>query len=263
VKLYYQHGGITIFLGDCREVLPELRLMCVGPVDMVLADPPYGDTKLDWDVRDLSWLERSEPLLKPEGSVWCFGSMRMFMMQAEALLLRWRFAQDLVWEKHNGSTFHADRFKRVHEHVIHLYRAETAWETVYKCPVTTPDATARQVRRKKRPTHMGNIEAGYYESEDGGPRLMRSVLYARSCHGHADHPTQKPVTVLRPLIEYSCPPGGIVLDPTMGAGSALVAAKELGRRAIGIEIKESYCEAAAKRLSQEHLFAQSDTTRSP
>jgi len=146
------------------------------------------------------------------------------------------------------------RFKPVHELQAHFYRASTPWGDVYKSPVTTPDATSRQVRRKTRPPHTGEIGASRYESEDGGPRLMRSVIFARSCHGYADHPTQKPVEILRPLIEYSCPPGGILLDPTMGAGSTLVAARQLSRRAIGIELDERHCESAARRLSQEMAF---------
>ena len=158
-----------------------------------------------------------------------------------------------MWEKHNGSGFHADRFKRVHEYAVQFYREGTPWDDVYKKPITTPDATARTVRRKRRPPHMGHIEAGAYESHDGGPRLMTSVIYCPSCHGYAEHETQKPVGILAPLIEYSCPPGGVVLDPTMGVGSTLVAAKSLGRRAVGIEVNERYAEAAVKRLRQEVL----------
>ena len=82
------------------------------------------------------------------------------------------------------------------------------------------------------------------------PGRRRSVISARSCHGTAVHPTQKPVAVLGPLIEYSCPPGGMILDPFAGSGSTLVAARDLGRKAIGIEANEEYCEAAAKRLEQ-------------
>ncbi len=100
---------------------------------------------------------------------------------------------------------------------------------------------------------MGEIGGHSYASEDGGPRLVRSVLAVRSCHGYAKHPTQKPVNILRPLIEYSCPPGGLVLDPFMGVGSTLVAAKGLRRRAVGIEVNEQYCEEAVLRLAQEQL----------
>lgn len=160
----------------------------------------------------------------------------------------WTKSQEIVWEKHNGSGFHADRFKRVHEFALHFYRG--LWAEIYKQPVFTHDATARTVRRKARPAHMGQIEESAYESHDGGPRLMRSVIQAKSCHGYADHPTQKPIKIIQPLLEYSCPPGGTVLDPFMGSGSTLVAAKAIGFRAVGIEKNEDLCEIAANRLAQ-------------
>ena len=249
MKPYYEASGITIYHGDCEEVLLTLAS---AQFDLLLADPPYGDTSLDWDVRGLAWLRMSMRLLKLSASIWCFGSMRMFMAQGKEISdLGWKTAQDLVWEKHNGSGFHADRFKRVHEHIVQFYMSRTRWDEVYKKPVTTPDATARSVLRKKRPPHMGHIEAGRvcsYTTVDGGPRLMRSVIRCRSCHGYAKNPTQKPVGVLAALVEYSCPPGGALLDPTMGAGSSLVAAKILKRHATGIEIREEDCESAARRL---------------
>lgn len=103
---------------------------------------------------------------------------------------------------------------------------------------------------EEMPPHRGHIDDSLYVSEDGGPRLMRSVLHVRSCHGSALHPTEKPVGVLLPLIEFSVPAGGLVVDPFMGSGSTLLAAKLSQRRAIGIEREEQYCEVAAKRLGQ-------------
>ena len=67
------------------------------------------------------------------------------------------------------------------------------------------------------------------------------------------HPTQKPVALMRWVLSFKWIPGGIVLDPFMGSGTTLVAAKQLGRKAIGIEIEERYCEIAVKRLQQEVL----------
>ena len=68
------------------------------------------------------------------------------------------------------------------------------------------------------------------------------------------HPTTKPLDLTIYMVRLSCRPGGVVLDPFMGSGTTLRAAKDLGRRAIGIEINERYCETAARRLAQETLF---------
>lgn len=247
MKPYYEHNGITIYHGDCRDVLP---LLGTAVADVVIADPPYGDTSLAWDRWIPGWLGAVRPVLKGHGSLWCFGSMRMLLGHATEFNDGWHLAQEIVWEKHNGSGFHNDRFKRVHELAVQFYPKSVAWGDLHKEPVFTHDATARTMRRKKSPPHMGMTAGAYYHSDDGGPRLMRSVQYVPSCQGSAMHPTQKPLGILWPLIAYSCPRGGTVLDPTCGSGSTLEAARQQGCLAIGIEAQERYCEISAQRLSQ-------------
>jgi site-specific DNA-methyltransferase (adenine-specific) len=180
-----------------------------------------------------------------------FGSMRFFQdmgpsFKAAGLC----FAQDVVWEKHNGSGFHADRFKRVHEHASQYYLAGSPWKIVYNEVQKTMDATPRAVRRKKRPAHTGHIEASHYVSEDGGPRIMRSVIYMRSMHGRAIHPTEKPAELIEILIRSSCPPGGIIGDMFAGSGAAGEAAMRAGRRYAGCEIDTEMAAKANTRLAE-------------
>lgn len=228
-------GPVTLYFADCREVAPTLT-----GVDVTVADPPYGDTSLDWDSIVGGWTGAM-----PGSQLWCFGSFRFFLSER---FPTWKLAQEIVWEKHNGSSFHADRFKRVHELLVHFYRGD--WNDLYREPQYTHDATKRTVRRKKRPPHTGRIDQGAYVSEDGGPRLMRSVLQVRSCHGHAIHPTQKPTGIIEPVMRFSSPPGGLVFEPFAGSGSVCEAAMLSGRRAIGCEVNRAYFEAAAKRLQR-------------
>lgn len=240
MKPFYDSGGITIYHGDCRKILRELP-----EADCILTDPPYGDTSLEWDVPVTSWLPQLN--LKLTGSLWCFGSFKMFLREWREFSA-WSMAQEIIWEKHNGTNPSNDRFRRVHELAVQFYRGN--WGNVYKKPVYTDDATKRTVRRKKRPPQWGDIGASSYESQDGGPRLQRSVLRFRSCHGYAIHPTQKPVNLLEVLLSYSCPQGGLVVDPFMGSGSTLQAARRLGIRAIGIDEHEGYCCKAAISLTE-------------
>lgn len=248
---YYSDESVTLWHGDSLALMSDWKDGSYVAAHVAVTDPPYGDTSLKWDRWPSGWPNAIASVLPPVTSMWCFGSLRMFLGQRDEFT-EWTYAQEVVWEKHNGSGFHADRFKRVHEFAVQWYRGD--WGAVHKSPQFTLDATKRAVRRKERPTHTGEIADSTYVSEDGGPRFMRSVLRVRSMHGRAIHPTEKPTGILAPLIEYACPEGGIVLDPFAGSGSTLHAAAMSGRKAVGIEADERYCEAAAKRLSQGVLF---------
>lgn len=251
IQPYYSDDTCTLYLGDSRDIVSQLPPVVDGAVDAIITDPPYAETSLEWDRWPDGWVAVAATLAR---SMWCFGSMRMFLGHVDEFTATgWKLSQDLIWEKHNGSSFHADRFKRVHENATHWYRGD--WAGIHRNVPTTADAVARTVRRKQRPTHTGSIDRGSYTSEDGGPRLMRSVLQVRSMHGRAIHPSEKPIGILDPLIRYACPEGGLVLDMFAGSGSTLDAARQAGRRAIGIEAHEPYIEAAAKRLSQPILAA--------
>lgn len=224
-----------------------------GVADACITDPPYGDTSLEWDRRCEMWMQQVDRVLKPNSSVWVFGSMRFLATMFEEMgAWGFKYAQDIVWKKQNGTGFHADRFRRVHEHAVQFYRG--AWADVYKDPQYTLDATAKTVRRKTRPTHTGHIDAGHYVSEDGGPRLQTSVIEIANEHGSALHPTQKPLGVIAPLIRYSVPVGGIVIDPFMGSGSVGIAAELLGRQFAGCELNPDYQGLLAERQRQTDLL---------
>jgi len=242
-KPYYEHAGITIYHGDCRAILPLLP-----KVDLVLTDPPYGETALAWDKRVVHW-----PQIVHADAMWCFGSLRFFI-ENKGEFEGWKLAQELVWEKQNGSGFSVDRFNRVHEFIVHWYRGKWS-ELGHSTPreaVGIKRKSDKPVARGARTPHRGKIDKGQWV--DDGTRLIRSVIKCRNTHFNAEHPTQKPVELLSLIIEYSTSIDHSIVDPFMGSGTTLVAAKNLGRRAIGIEIEEKYCEIAAKRLAQEVLW---------
>ena len=160
----------------------------------------------------------------------------------------WRMSQDVVWEKPRGTGFTTDRFARVHEYALHFYRGP--WSGVHhdvpRIGVRGSDVTIR------RTGYSGGVHgtsgAAVYEGD--GTRLMPSVIRAANMFKRGLHPTEKPVAVLTPLIEFAVPPGGSILDPMAGSCSTAVAARLTGRHAVCIEADEAMCEKAARRLDQ-------------
>lgn len=205
---YFSDGDVQLYLGDCREILPALGVMA----DCILADPPYAETSLAWDQWPDGWLEVAAGVTR---SMWCFGSLRMFLERGgEFTAARWKLSQDVVWEKANGTGFAADRFKRVHESAAHWYRGD--WGGVHhdapRVPYIGPDKHIR-ARHAPRGEHLGDIGTGRYD--DDGTRMARSVQFARSVRGGL-HPTEKPVPLLTLLISYACPGGGACRRPVRG-----------------------------------------------
>lgn len=251
---YYSDDTVILYLGDCREVLPALDIR----PDCVVADPPYGETSLAWDRWPDGW---PQTMAGSAGSMWCFGSLRMFLERRDEFDC-WKLSHDsigefdidtAVWEKHNGTGFTTDRLRKVHELVAHWYRGP--WSAVYHEVPRQPakfDAKGRttSARYADRAAHTGSIAGAPYV--DDGLRLVRSVVRIPSVRGGVLR-AQKPDVLLDPYIEYACPPGGLVLDPFAGSGSTAVAARRLHRRTVLIELDEQHCEAIVKRLQQDVL----------
>lgn len=244
---YYADDRVQLYLGDMREVLPALDVQA----DAVITDPPYGETSLAWDRWPDGW---PSLVARHANSMWCFGSMRMFLDQRDEFD-DWKLSQDVIWEKHNGTGFAADRFRRVHEHALHWYRGE--WRNVRhevpRQPAVFKRGGAVSIETIGAANRQHTSSIGKNEYHDDGLRLARSVLMCASVRGGL-HPTEKPGQVLEPLIHYAVPEGGLVLDPFAGSASTLFTARLLGRRAIGVEANEEYCERAADRLSAPDLF---------
>lgn len=247
MSIYYEDERVTLHHGDWREEIPE-----DFTADLILTDPPYGETSLTWDRWPTGW-----PALaaRHARSMWCFGSMRMFLDRGDEFT-DWRLSHDVVWEK-NVSMFNpGDRFSRCHEFALHWYHGD--WGSIHHEPPRVP---ARKRIAGDVITSSANGGRGEVYGSRGANRMVsdglayqRTVIQADSTRGvDGINPTQKPLRVLEPLVQYGCPPGGTVLDLFAGSGSTLVAARNLGRKAIGYELREEQCEQTALRLSQQVL----------
>lgn len=260
---YYSDGTVDLYHGDCRNVLPALAAAGLR-ADCAIADPPYEETSLGWDRWPTGWLDA---VALVTDSMWCFLPLRQFAEPPyrgqEFRAAGWKLSHDIeptddteydhvTWEKHNGSGFQKDRFRRVHEPASHWYRSR--WANVRHEVPRVPAVHKRGGQNfvRQQPAHTGTVAGRGYA--DDGLRLMRSVIRARNVNGVAIHPTEKPVPLLHPLVQYACRPSGLVVDPTAGSCSTGVAARQLGMRAVLIEADEAMCERAVReRLAVEPL----------
>ena len=225
---YYDHAGITIYHGDCRNVLPAL-----SKVDLVLTDPPYGDNT-HAQAKTNKGAGHGVKLVQ-FASITCEEIREVLVLCARACdrwtvaTMEWRHIASLeadppaglrfmrfgVWVKANGMP------------QISADRPAQGWEAI---------------------AYLHNVASR--PQWNGGGRSGNYVLPIEQ----GEHPTTKPMPMFCSLVDRFTEDGDTILDPFMGSGTTLVAAKLLGRRAIGIEIEEKYCEIAVKRLSQEVLF---------
>ena len=225
---YYDESGITIYHGDCREVLPHLP-----SVDLVLTDPPYseythknaksnrdlgyGNVAIDFSPIDFLALEG---VLRACGDLcerWFIATLdwRHIAQIERATPAPWEFVRFGVWLKPNPMPqISADRPANGWDGILYLHH-----------------------REQKKSWNGGGHHGNFFL-----PVVTDGL-----------HPTGKPLAMMASLVEMFTVEGDCVLDPFMGSGTTLRAAKDLGRRAIGIEIDEAYCEITARRLQQEVL----------
>jgi len=220
MKPYFDKDDITIYRGDCLEIMPELE-----PVDLVLTDPPYLHKHIDGggfarkarfynerrlaDISNFDFDKYIPEICKKTGFLIAFHSRDLIFKYAkQAYDLDWKY--DLhIWHKTNAVPFTNNTWKSDLEYIALLW--------------------------KNKPNWKNGLNQKIYEKGFVAPLEVNRL-----------HPAQKPLRLIKKYIQVLQPE--TTLDPMMGSGTILVAAKQLNCRAIGIEIEEKYCEIAAKRV---------------
>lgn len=254
----YDKDGITIYHGDCLQIMPELPEHSVG---MVLCDLPYGVTAYGWDsVISLEHLwEQYKRLLLHNKSI-VLTSTQPFTTTLIASNREW-FKYCWVWNKvtKTNAMNAKNRPLTQHEDICVFSAGTTANCSTRKMPYYPQgltNATRSKTSNRRAPAYMSNkprpSHKDYYVYQNA--TYPSSILtFSNADRTGVVHPSQKPVALMEYLIRTYTNKGELVLDNTMGSGTTLVAAKRTGRRAIGIELLEEYAEKAIKRLEAENL----------
>lgn len=229
-KPYYEDDAVTIYHGDSVELMPYLE---TSFFDAVITDPPYNE------------VNRAD-ILNADGSVWSrmdkggADSLPVDIPTLTAELCRlsrgwvyvwcgWRQVSHII-DAMGDSDIDSVRLGGWHKASPVPMAASKMWLSAFETCV------------------IGRKPKSYFNRYAASPIWFGEKEYATF------HPTQKPLWLMTELVTASVPEGGYVIDPFMGSGSVLEAAKKNGRRAVGIEINEEYCAKAAERLSQGVLF---------
>jgi site-specific DNA-methyltransferase (adenine-specific) len=232
---YYEQDGITIYHGDCLSVMESQSL---GDIAAVITDPPYasgarteaGKSSSGAMLRGEEWSDK--PIVNDQmttgGFVWLMRHVALALypqMRDGASLLT--FIDWRQWPNMAGALETVNL--RIQQMIV--------WD--------------------KNTPGMGNGFRSQHElvlhAAKGVPTIhsrMYGNVFSAKRERPVDHPSPKPLSLLAKMAEVVTAEGDLIVDPFMGAGSTLRMAKDLGRRAIGIEAEERYCEIAAKRLSQ-------------
>lgn len=203
MESYYDQDGITIYHGDCREVLPTL-----AGIGVIVTDPPYGIAFVA-GAGKRNCRRDGETVIGDESPF----NPHHLLRAADSFVL---------WGANN------------YAHYLPSDGAWLAWDKV--------TANGMQLRIAEYEFAWTNCSRRHQ-----GFRHMWSGGYRDSERGTSYHPCQKPIALMQWCVGFA---GGTICDPYIGSGTTLVAAKLEGRKAIGIEIEEKYCEIAAERLRQ-------------
>jgi DNA modification methylase len=230
---------INLMLGDCLERMKEIES---GSVDMILTDPPYGTTACKWDSiipLEPMWLELNR-IIKPNGAIVLFGSEPFSSALRMSNIKNYKY--DIIWDKSRGyqPMLCKKRNTLGHEVISMFYN---------KQPFYSPQMCKGKPYKDMRSNNINSDHMTHKKipTINNGERYPYSVVKFPRTQGRL-HPTQKPVALMEYLIKTYSNERETVLDFTMGSGTTGVAAKNLNRDFIGIEMGEGYFKIAQDRI---------------
>ena len=240
VPIYYQDDFVTLYNGNCFDILPTLECK----VDMFFVDPPYGNmVRCKWDYAvDLSLLWSELHRSGHKNTAYVFTGAQPFTSKLVMSNTK-EFKQELIWRKTQGpGHMNCKRMAlKNHENILIFYGSPP----VYNPQMTAGKPyTATNNPLKNRVYGKSVVNTTVNTTGDRYPLSVLDFKYDAQRY----HPTQKPVALCVYMIQTYTNPNQVMLDPFAGAGSSLVAAKQLGRQAIGIELDTAYCDIIIERL---------------
>lgn len=239
----------TLLQGDCLELLPTIQ---DNSIDLILADLPYGgvtDNKWDIAIPLQPLFEQYERVIKDHGAVLLFGMGKFGASLIMNAPKKMPYRYEWIWQKTKSVGFlNAKRMPlRAHENIYVFYKHLPTYHPQMRYGFEPYD---RGYVPDKGGPNYGELSNNYTPRKSSGDRLPIDVITFSNPNNHTVHSTQKPVPLLEYLIKTYTNEGMTVLDNCMGSGSTGVAAKQLNRNFIGMELDKKYFEIAKQRIKE-------------
>ena len=238
-------SGSALFQDDCLNIMP---LMPDKSVQLILADLPYGTTACKWDsIIDLNLLwKQYKRIIKDNGAIVLTASQpfttKIISSNFEMFKYEW------IWEKDGGSNFATVKYMpmKEHENILVFGKGKILYNEQRE------ERIGSRKGKKTKTIDSGRKDSVYGTQQQSGlemdvPELRTPRSIQRFTRERGEHPTQKPLELMKYLIKTYSNENDMVLDNTMGSGTTCLAAKELNRKFIGIEKESNYYEIACRR----------------
>jgi len=248
-----------------KDAVAWLASLPAGTARLVVADPPYDLGKADWDTfpsraayLDWSdeWIAQAHRVLREDGTMYVCGFPEPLAAIAARCAPRFASHRILVWFYRNKASMHDD-WGRSHESILHLRKGRTMLFNTDDVRVPYNTHTKRYPERPQAETSQyggaQRADRPLWTPHPGGARPRDVLEVPTLCNGSAEkteHPTQKPVELVRKLVLASSDPGDLVVDPFAGSGTTLAVCEETGRRWLGCDQDATYCALVADRLTR-------------
>ncbi|MRJ41628.1 MULTISPECIES: DNA-methyltransferase [Idiomarina] len=241
-----------IFNEDCIEGMTKLDDCSV---DLIIADPPYNlnknfgqwdeaKNKDNWLPWSKLWLDQCKRVLKPDGNIFVYGiHHHLCWLQCYMYELELKYRRQIIWYYENGFSGYKNTLQAHYEPLLWFSKSD---EYTYN-QIREPYKSADRLRHKV--TKNGKVWTPHPDGRLAGDVWQFPTLAGRRFKDEkVAHPTQKPLSISRRIVEHFSDEGDTVLVPFVGSGSECVAAKELGREYIGFELNPDYIKIAKTRL---------------
>lgn len=261
IKPVYDHAGIQIYHGNNLDILP-----LIDPVDLILTSPPYDGLR-DYKGYEFNFEKTADQLVKKlkRGGVmvWIVGDQSVEGSESGSSFrhalyfknLGLRLHDTMIYEKDGCPTPHKNRYLSVFEYMFVFSKGEPLHVNILTDRPNLKIRTGNHYRRHKDGSlkFKKNVEIKEFGIRRNIWKYRTGYMKSAKEDYIFKHPAIFPEELARDHILSWSNPGDVILDPFSGSGTSLRCAKDLSRKAIGIEIEEKYMEIAIKRLSQEVL----------